>query len=503
MSPDRPAVRIGEDVVSYRQAHETALLWAGALVAGGAGGPVVVLAGRDVVSYVGQLAVLYAGRTVVPLLPDFPVAVLRKMIELAGARTVVADAQGMDVLPAIMGEDVSLRVLDTGGAAGRFPAVIPVHPDSGLSAPARVAPSDESHIMFTSGSTGVPKGVRLSHGGFTRYFEVIDQRCDFGPADVFAQTFNLNFDSGVNNAFFAWGAGATVQVVPPTAYRDLPGFVAEHEVTVWYSTPSAIGLAREMDGLGPGALGGLRWSFFAGESLRCPDAADWQAAAPVSEVDNLYGSTELNDVFWYRWEGAETENRAVNGVVPIGRLHAGHDLRLTDEHGEPAGDEGELWVAGPQMAVGYLDPADEEGRFVDFDGRRWYRTGDRVRVGSDGVLSFLGRVDSQVKVHGWRVELAEVDHAVRECEGVRDAAAVVSSSAYGTELVVFYTGAEMPESALAEGARGLLPDSILPRRYVHVPSFPLNSNRKVDRKLLRKWAEQLPGPSAASADRAT
>ncbi|MGW3065812.1 AMP-binding protein [Streptomyces sp. NPDC001130] len=494
LSPERPAVRIGSETVSYRQAHDTALRWAGSLVAQGAPRSVGVLAGKSATAYTGLLAVLFAGATVVPLQPNFPAALLRRMIKLAGVDTLIVDEHGLAVLPEILEQETDIRVLDTDGFADRF-STIPLSSRPEFLAPIRVTSSDPAYILFTSGSTGVPKGVPLTHGGFAHYFHLLDRRCDFGPDDVFSQTFDLNFDCGVHDVFSAWGAGATVQVVPPSAYRDLPAFLSEHGVTVWYSTPSAIWLAREMGGLEKGALGSLRWSFFAGEALRCQDAADWAAAAPRSKVENLYGPTEFTiNITWHRWAGEDSETGGVNGSVPIGKVHDGHDFRLVTEQGEQSSVEGELWVTGPQIAAGYLDPADEEGRFVELDGRRWYRTGDRVRANPDGDLSYIGRLDSQVKVHGWRVELSEVDHVVRGCEGVRNAVTVTRHASHGTELVVFYTGDDVPESVLADGVRAVLPDSILPRRYVHLDEFPLNSNRKIDRLALRGWAQELPGP---------
>ncbi|WP_435129011.1 AMP-binding protein [Actinacidiphila sp. bgisy144] len=492
LSPDRPAVRVGSDVVTYREAHETALRWAGSLIAQGAPRSVGVLAGKSTTAYTGLLAALYAGATVVPLQPGFPAELLRRMIELSGLDTLIVDDRGLAVLPEISDQQAPPRVLDTGGFAGRFPT-IPMLERPGLSAPVKAAPSDRAYILFTSGSTGVPKGASLTHGGFAHYFDLLDRRCDFGPDDVFSQTFDLNFDCGIHDVFSAWGAGATAQAVPPSAYRDLPGFLAEHGVTVWYSTPSAIWMAREMGGLEPGALAGLRWSFFAGEALRCQDAADWQAAAPRANVENLYGPTEFSiNITWHRWSGEESQLAGANGTVPIGKVHEGHDFRLVTEQGEESSVEGELWVTGPQMATGYLDPADEEGRFVEFDGRRWYRMGDRVRASPGGELTYIGRMDSQVKVHGWRVELAEVDHVVRQCDGVGNAVTVSRPAEFGTELVVFYTGDKVPETSLAEGVRAVLPDTVAPRRYVHLDGFPLNSNRKVDRLTLRKWAAELP-----------
>jgi amino acid adenylation domain-containing protein len=491
-SPERAAVRIGPDVITYRQLHQRALRWAGSLMAADSSSAVGVLAGKSVTAYVGLLAVLYSGRTVVPLQPNFPTALTRRMIKATGVGTLIVDKRGLTVLEEVIDHISPVRVLDTDGLAVSFPK-IPVTSRLALSSPLEVTPSDRAYIFFTSGSTGIPKAVPISHGGFTHCFNENDKRYDFGPDDVFGHTYDLNFDPGIYDVFLAWGAGSTLQAVPPTAYRDLPSFLTEHGVTVWHSTPSGIWMTREMGGLREGALGGLRWSIFGGEALRCQDAADWLVAAPRSQLQNCYGPTELTiGISSHRWLGEESVRHGVNGTVPIGKVYDGHDFRLVTEHGEQSSVEGELWVTGPQMATGYLDPADDEGRFIEVDGRRWYRTGDRVRANPDGELAYLGRMDSQVKVHGWRVELAEVDHVVRDCSGVRDAVTVTRSASHGTELIVFYTGVAVPESTLADSVRAVLPSIAVPRRYIHLDGLPLNSNRKVDRLALQKLAAELP-----------
>jgi amino acid adenylation domain-containing protein len=491
LSPDRPAVRIGPDTVTYQQLHDTAMSWAASLLAHGSPRAVGVLASKSVTGYAGLLAVLYAGSTVVPLHPSFPAELTRRMMKVAGVDTLIADEHGLAVLHEIAQQEMPVRVLDTGGAADRFPT-IPVTSHLDFVAPILAAPSDWAYILFTSGSTGTPKAVPVLHRGFTHYFDQLDRRCDFGPDDVLAQTYDLNFDPAIHDVFGAWGGGGTIQVVPPSAYRDLPSFLADHEVTIWHSTPSGIWMAREMGALEKGALGGLKWSIFGGEALRCQDVEDWLVAAPESKLENRYGPTELSiGISYHRWAGEESVRRGINGTVPIGRVHAGHDFRLVGEDGEESSVEGELWVTGPQMTTGYLDPADDEGRFGEFNGRRWYRTGDRVRANPDGALAYIGRVDSQVKVHGSRIELAEVDHVIRECDGVHDAVTVALPTDHGTELTAFYTGREVPEPALADSVRAVLPSSAVPYRYIHLDKFPLNANRKVDRLALRKRAEEL------------
>ncbi|MFI1742744.1 AMP-binding protein [Streptomyces sioyaensis] len=509
LAPRNDAVRVGADSISYEQAHELALVWAGALLRAvrKPPGTVAVLAAKGIRAYVGILAALYAGATVVPLQPGFPPARTRRMMQAAGVSAVITDEAGWAQLPELLapgpdgerpfdlgGPDAVLPVLAPGCPAGTHPGVgrIVAEPAGALSEPRPVRPADAAYVLFTSGSTGRPKGVPISHGSAAHYFRLQDERYDFTPQDVFSQTFDLNFDCAMFDLFCAWGAGATALWVPPGAYRELPAFVAENRMTVWFATPSAIPLVRRLDGLAPGALPGLRWSFFAGEALTCQDAADWQAAAPHSTLENLYGPTELTiTIAAHRWQPERSAGIAVNGVVPIGRVNGGHDHLLLGEDGQLASEEGELCVAGPQLTSGYLDPDDNAGRFLEHGERTWYRTGDRVRrIGADGELAYLGRLDSQVQIAGWRVELAEIDHALRGCEGVTDAVTVDVSTASGTELAVFYTGSVMPLSVFARQLQAVLPQGMTPRHFWWLDAFPLNSNRKTDRGVLRARAEE-------------
>ncbi|MET7685511.1 amino acid adenylation domain-containing protein [Streptomyces sp. NPDC005423] len=479
LSAGRPALRIGDTTLTYQELHTQALAWAGA--AAGAT-TVAVLAGKTPTAYAGILGALYAGATVVPLHPDFPPPRTRHMLQLSGATAVIADERGRAVLAAL-GEDTPALDLLTPD---------PAHAPATPPATGRTAPTDTAYMLFTSGSTGRPKGVPISHGSTHHYFQLLDTRYDFTPDDVFSQTFDLNFDCALFDLFCAWGAGATVDVTPQTAYLDLPAHLTAHGVTVWFATPSAISLVRRMGGLAPGALPGLRWSFFAGEALHAHDAADWQRAAPAATLENIYGPTELTvTITGHRWHPATSPARCVNGLVPIGHVHDGHDHVLLDTEDRPVPTEGELLITGPQMSAGYLDPADDAGRFVTREGRRWYRTGDRVRRLPDGELVYLGRLDSQVQVQGWRVELAEVEHVLRSVDGVQDAVTVGAATPSGTELIVYYTGERRPAAALARALRELLPKGMLPRHYEHLADFPLNSNRKVDRKTLTTRAEEL------------
>lgn len=493
-APANTAVRVGARSVPYPELHELALRWAGALYAAPGGPPraVGVLTDRSLEGYAGVLAALYAGATVVPLHAGFPLERTRRMLETARVDAVVADGFGLATLRALAQAGLRLPVLvpeaDDDGSFPRIPTT-----RRPLDAPARVRDTDTAYVLFTSGSTGRPKGVPITHGMTRHYFALADRHYDFTAADAFSQTFDLNFDCAMFDMFCAWGVGASLHPVPAQAYRDLPGFFTERALTVWFSAPSAITLARRTGGLAPGGMPTLRWSLFAGEALRAADVVAWQAAAPASTVENIYGPTELTlTVTGHRWSPDTSPDLCVNGLVPIGTMHEGHDHLLLTPHGRFSDHEGELCITGPQMTPGYLEPEDNEGRFLRHDGRTWYRTGDRVRTLDNGELIYLGRWDSQVQVNGWRVELAEIEFALAACSGVRDAVAVTRANNGTVEIAVFYTGEPVPAARLAKQLAELLPKGMLPRRYTHLTEFPLNSNRKIDRKrLTEEAAEEL------------
>ncbi|MEU1217043.1 AMP-binding protein [Streptomyces sp. NPDC005791] len=500
VAPDRPALRADGAALTYRELHERALLLAGSLLSGLPGRPpaVGVLAGKGPSAYTSLLAGLYSGVTVVPLQPAFPAARTRQMIEAAGVSVLLADDEALPALTALHEDGVSLPTLFAPG--GQPMPELAVDPDGALKTPMPVRPDDIAYVLFTSGSTGRPKGVPVTHANTAHYFSLLDERYDFGPEDVFSQTFDLNFDCAMFDLFCAWGAGATLVPVPARAYARLPEFVAEQGMTVWFSTPSAITLARRTGGLAPGALSTLRRSFFAGEALSSRDAEDWAAAATGTVLENLYGPTELTiTVTAHRFQPG---SRHLHGMVPIGAVHGGHAVLLLDATGAPSTTgEGELCIAGPQLTPGYLDPADDTGRFLERDGLRYYRTGDRVR-GTDGDgLLYLGRQDAQVQVHGIRTELAEVDAAARTCPGVEDAVTVAVPVDGTVELAVFHTGDPVPPARLARHLRDLLPAAVVPRAYHHLNALPLNPNRKTDRRKLTSRATALRQQPAGAGNR--
>jgi acyl-CoA synthetase (AMP-forming)/AMP-acid ligase II len=238
----------------------------------------------------------------------------------------------------------------------------------------------------------------------------------------------------------------------------------------------------------------LQWSVFGGEPLTLRAARDWQAAAPGSRLEVLYGPTELTiSCTSYRFpEDPSDWPHTPNGTAPIGTGHPDLDLVLLDEDGRPS-DTGELCVRGPLRFAGYLDPAQDAGRFLTEDHRPagdgppeekdWYRTGDRVTV-RDGLLVHLGRTDHQVKIRGHRIELGEIEAALRALPGVRDAVVVTVPAADGEAELRAAVGGTGPAEALYTALGERLPPYMMPARITVLDQLPLNPNGKLDRRAL-------------------
>lgn len=496
--PELPAIEVAGQTVRYRELLDLVERLAGQLVLAAGRRPAAVglLAGRSLAGYAGYLAALRLAAVVVPLHPEAPVARNTRMCRSTGVDLIVADDAGSARLAMLAAQaGVSALELRADGGAPWYWSL-----DTPWSEPYGGRQDDIAYVLFTSGSTGEPKGVPIRHHNFADYLPYCIEMYEAGPGARFAPALELSFDASVFGLFVPLCSGATL-VVPRT--EDVlapPRFVTARGITHWISVPSVISMAHRQGTLPPDGMPDLRWSVFGGEPLTVEQARAWAAAAPHSVVDNQYGPTELTiGCATYRLPAEPARwPDSPNGTVPIGPIHPHLESVVLTEAGF-AGPEGELCVRGSQRFDGYLDPADGRSSFVIFDGHRarecdgravpadaWYRTGDRVRVGTDGVMVHLGRLDHQVKIRGHRVELGEIESVLRGHPKVVDAVVLAGSAgaAGAPTLQAVYTGEPLDASELTAVAAERLPPYMRPARYRHVDQFPVNANGKVDRRRL-------------------
>jgi D-alanine--poly(phosphoribitol) ligase subunit 1 len=499
----RPAVWARGETLTYNEFWQAAGAIGRGLLQAGArpGDNIAILSARSVTAYTAILGVLRAGCTYVPLNPRFPLARNRAILSASGATALIIDRKSSTQFPELLDE-----------APDHLKLVVCPEPQtivrsSGLSVIDRADlengdddfvwpeahPDDLAYLLFTSGSTGAPKGVPIRHRSVCDYVASISALSPVTPEDRLIQLVDLTFDLSAHDMFLSWSNGASIVSVPENATLIAPRFVQDQEVTGWLSVPSAVGLAHQAGLLEPGALHSVRFTHFCGEALPRSVAETWSRAAPNSKIFNLYGPTEATIAFsYYQY----TPGEAGPTAIPIGRPLDGQDMAIFDEVGRrlSLGDTGEIHLAGSQLSPGYWRaPHLDTERFVTINGQRWYRTGDMGRLEDDGY-HYLGRMDRQTKIRGYRVELLEIEGVLRSASG-RDVVAAVPWPRLGEGVaegvVGFILGGAVNTDDIRAKISKALPDYMVPSRILLLDELPLNANDKIDYKALEEQLNKL------------
>ena len=504
--PDRPALQLANETVSYRQLLGRASQLAGTLsFHAPAEEPRLtgVFGRRSVTSYAGVLASLGRGHGYVPFNPNFPADRTRAMLVRSDCRSIIVDTHGASQLDEVLvGVNAELRLLlpdqnDVSALSERWPR----HRFFGASdlragsfRSGDVDPNAVAYLLFTSGSTGQPKGVMVAHRNVTHFVDAMVKRYGVTEQDRFSQTFDLTFDLSAFDMFVAWEAGACL-CAPTQSQKLFPGkYIRDCDISIWFSVPSTAMLMSRLHMLKPASYPGLRLSLFCGEALPVEVLQNWAAAAPNSILENLYGPTELTIACTlYRWDAGRSPGECEQGVVPIGEAYPGMQVLVADEHQREVaiGEVGELLMTGPQLTLGYYrDPARTEVAFVTPPGRRevYYRTGDRVRRPPPGKpLVYLGRVDNQIKIQGYRVELGEIEAVLRQEAGAETAIAIGwPLTEIGADGIVGFVGSDTGDTeAIRQRVIARLPPYMHPSQVRVIRDWPLNANGKIDRKALQ------------------
>src|SRR5437762_12132921 len=395
---DREALNVAGDRVSYQELAEQAKRLAATLQAGATAGEVpltAVFAYRSHTAYAAVLGALMAGNGYVPLNRTFPIDRTRLMLEKSMCRTLVVDKESESQLSELLrGLATPMVILcpdrvDATETSARLPAHRVVGANEFVDAnrwhPPKVSQNAIAYLLFTSGSTGQPKGVMVSHANVLHYVDYVTKRYGFTSNDRASQNFDITFDLSAHDMFVAWQSGACV-CCPSQKQLIKPGaFLNDSRLTIWFSVPSTAVFMRRLGELKPGLYPHLRLSLFCGEALPVDVVRDWSLAAPNSIIENIYGPTELTiGCTAYRWNNQTSLDECKKGIVPIGEPFEDMEAAIVDEKLREVaiGCEGEPLMTGPQLTRGYWCDEEKTARaFVSIAGRNdiYYRTGDRVR----------------------------------------------------------------------------------------------------------------------------
>ena len=467
---------------------------------------VALLAHRSLTAYAGVLGILGAEKGYVPLNPKLPAERLLRILTLAGPDVLIVGKEARKHLELLLPKLPQRTVMicpdmeDLDGLSASFPQHQFV-PGSAMAEGALIAADPRegddpiAYLLFTSGSTGDPKGVPVRQSNLAAYVRYIADRYAVNEEDRFSQMFEMSFDLSVHDMFVCWQGGACLYAMPDHTVMAPAKFIRDHAITMWFSVPSVIGVMEKLGMLKAGLFPTLRTSLFCGEPLLGRHAQVWQEAAPHSLVENLYGPTEATiAITHYRWNPATSPDICKSGITPIGRAFSSQKTCVIDStfHSVAAGDSGELCLSGSQVTQGYWNnPEQTKKQFVTLPGAGddiWYRTGDLVMEDQDGCLQYLGRIDHQVKIRGHRVELPEVEFTLREASGSQQVAALAWPVKEGLAegIVAFIAGdAAQDVGRILQHCRRVLPDYMVPSRIRFLEHMPLNVHGKTDRLKLR------------------
>ncbi|MGZ8178381.1 amino acid adenylation domain-containing protein [Williamsia sp. SKLECPSW1] len=461
---DAPAIADSTRTWTHAEVADRALRVAGALRAHGVapGDTVVLHLPKSAEQVVAAIGILAAGAAYVPIAPSQPTTRRERIVDVATPAAVLTDIpsdwQGVDAAVVDIACTVSADPVDA----------VSADPDA------------LAYVLFTSGSTGLPKGVEVPHSAAVATLTDLVTRFSLDDSDRSLMVSSLEFDLSVFDVFALLAVGGSVTVAdddPTTRVDSWVGHLAGDGVTVLNCVPTVLGMLTDLTSM-PSSL---RVVLTGGDRVEVAHLRRIADQVPGVRVAGLGGTTETA-IHSTVCELADVPDGAV--FVPYGVPLDGVRCRVVDPvgHDRPDFVAGELWIGGAGVARGYrADPARTADRFVEVDGTRWYRTGDIARYLPGAFLDFLGRDDHMVKVRGHRVELGEVEAGLLDVDGVRSAVAWSDGRDLRAAVVLVDGTAPTDGDALLDGLRTVLPATMLPRSVTVVDALPLTSNGKIDR----------------------
>jgi amino acid adenylation domain-containing protein len=514
-SPDTVAVVMEQERITYGELECRSNRLGRALRETGCrpGDRVCLLIPKSIAAVVGMLGVLKADCVYVPLDVNSPAARLGKIIASCDTPWLLATAT-TSVLAGLLAQTLPLRVAWLGEAppGGIQPAFREdeITNLSGERPATYNSPDSPAHILFTSGSTGQPKGVIITHANVHTFLSWATEYFQMTASDRNSGHSPLHFDLSTFDIYGSFAVGAELHLVPPTVNllpNKLAEFIRRSELTQWFSVPSALTYMAKFDVIKLNDFPSLKRLLWCGEVLPTPTLMYWMQKLPKVRFTNLYGPTEATIASsYYTVPKSPQDPRA---RIPIGHACEGEELLVLGSNLQTVkeGEVGDLYIAGKGLSPGYWrDTEKTRAAFIQLEGtldKRLYRTGDLAFYGADGLVYFAGRSDAQIKCRGHRVELGEIEAALNSLDWLHESAVVALEIGgfEGTSICCAYAArpdAVVTPTMLRKSLQALLPPYMLPSLWLELDALPKNKNGKIDRSALRKRFEAETRPAQAA-----
>ncbi len=511
--PDKVAVTMGAERLTYGELELASNRLARLLAESGCrrGDRVCLLLPKSPTAVAAMLGVLKVGAAYVPIDVSSPAPRVESIIRACRPRLVLACEETTELaqelaLSGVLSMGVGM-LDDAPGPEALAPLFGRADWLAASDRPRRLKRSPEAlaHILFTSGSTGVPKGVMITHANVIHFVEWAVAHFGTAPTDRISGHPPLHFDLSTFDIYGTLLAGAELHLVPAALNAEPAGlvdFIRDHELTQWFSVPSALTFMVKYGAFGEADFPHLKRLIWCGEVIPTPTLIEWMRRLPHVEFTNLYGPTEATIASsWYTMPAIPADPTA---AISIGEACGGEQLLVLDEELRPLpqGEVGEIHIGGVGLSPGYWRDAKKTAAAfrargsADGGEERVYRTGDLGYVGEDGLLYILGRVDSQIKSRGYRIELGEIEAALNTQPDLKECAVVgVDVGGFvGTAICCAYSpldGAEVTHTQLRERLAARIPTYMLPSYWLALEVLPKNLNGKIDRRVLRERFEEM------------
>jgi amino acid adenylation domain-containing protein len=517
--PEARCIVFGNESLTYAELDRQSNQLAHLLREGGCqkGDRVCLLMPKSPDAILGMIGTLKAGCMHVPIDSASPAARIARILESCEPRWILAAGPVIALLEELLADEKFRGRISVGWLDSEEPQASNFHPAfyrtdlqraSANELPQECDSEDPAHILFTSGSTGAPKGVVITHSNVIAFVTWALKHFGIDHTDRFSGHTPFHFDLSTFDIFGAFAAGAELHLLLPSVALlppKLVEFIRNSQLTQWFSVPSVLNYVAKFNALRQDDFPSLRRVLWCGEVLPTPALVYWMKRLPHVRFTNLYGPTEATIASSYYDVPACPQNPQEQ--IPIGRACGGEELLvLNDDLGPvPSGETGNLFIGGAGLSPGYWrDQEKTAAAFVadprnadapDVSGRpdtkkRLYRTGDLAWQDESGCVYFVGRADTQIKSRGYRIELGEIEAALNSCEALEECAIVaIQAESFGGWMIccayVPRNGSNVTQALLRRHLEKLVPGYMLPVRWMQYPALPKNANGKVDRPRLK------------------